>query len=287
MAFRYGDRIQETCAAPGTSAFTIGVTIPPGFLGFSSIASIATNDIVLYTAVDGTANVWETGVGTYSSGSLARTSVLSNSSGTTSKISFSNSVSVFCTILAETSGGIKLPYVSGRWYAPQTSFSSATANANYAYYHAIVIRHPVVVTKLGIVAASGTGSGTAISLAAYTDNGSLGGPTTVLASISLGSPTFSANTALQGTLSTPLLLTPGVYWLGAGFAASCGMYIANGTNQYGCNGLVDEVGAAGPFPASGSSTQIPAGYSTWSGSFAASPTITLNNGSPVISFQVQ
>jgi hypothetical protein len=101
MALVLKDRVQETSTTSGTGTLTLAGAVS-GFDTFS--ASIGNGNTTFYTIFDNTAYTWEVGIGTVGAGTLARTTVLSNSSGTTSPISFAANVKfVFCTYPAEKS----------------------------------------------------------------------------------------------------------------------------------------------------------------------------------------
>jgi hypothetical protein len=101
MALVVKDRVQEASTTSGTGTLTLIGAIP-GYQTFST--AIGNGNTTFYTIYDSTAQVWEVGIGTVGAGTLARTTVLSNSSGTTSPISLAgNSSSVFCTYPAEKS----------------------------------------------------------------------------------------------------------------------------------------------------------------------------------------
>ena len=96
MPLVVADRVRETSTTAGTGTLTLAGAVA----GFQSFAVIGNGNTTYYSIVDSTANTWEVGIGTYSSSgtTLARTTVLSNSSGTTSPISFAaNSKDVFVT----------------------------------------------------------------------------------------------------------------------------------------------------------------------------------------------
>lgn len=81
MALTYADRVLETTTSTGTGALTLGGALT-GYQAFSDALTNA--DTVYYSvfAVDGSGNPsgdWETGLGTYSSGTLTRTTVQSSS----------------------------------------------------------------------------------------------------------------------------------------------------------------------------------------------------------------
>lgn len=90
------DRIKESSSTAGTGTLTLAGAAT----GFRSFADIGNGNTTYYAIVDTTAGTWEVGIGTYTSSgtTLSRDTVLSNSSGTTSKISFAaNSKEVFVT----------------------------------------------------------------------------------------------------------------------------------------------------------------------------------------------
>jgi hypothetical protein len=97
--------VQETASAPG-SATTINLAGPPtGRRGF--LSAFASGAAVYYTMDDGTQ--FECGIGSVTAGSpntLTRGTVLSNSSGTTSRLNFTGTTRVICTMLAERMGWV-------------------------------------------------------------------------------------------------------------------------------------------------------------------------------------
>ena len=94
MALVVSDRIQETSSTAGTGTLTLSGAVT-GYKTFST--GIGNGNTTYYTINDATANVWEVGLGTVGAGTLSRDTVLSNSSNTTSLISFAgNTVNVWC-----------------------------------------------------------------------------------------------------------------------------------------------------------------------------------------------
>jgi hypothetical protein len=97
MAFVVKDRVRVKTLTTGTGAVALGAAVVDPIRGYYRTfptAGVANADTVPYVIEDG-AN-WEIGVGTYvSSGTqLQRTTVLSNSAGTTSPISLSGAAEV-------------------------------------------------------------------------------------------------------------------------------------------------------------------------------------------------
>jgi Chaperone of endosialidase len=99
MALVLADRVQETTATTGTGTLTLGGAVS----GYQSFAVVGNGNACFYAIVNGSA--WEVGIGTYSTTgpSLARTTVLSNSSGNTSPITLVGASSVLLTYPAEKS----------------------------------------------------------------------------------------------------------------------------------------------------------------------------------------
>jgi hypothetical protein len=96
MPLVVADRVKETSTTAGTGTLTLA----GASAGFQSFAVIGNGNTTYYSIVDNTAGTWEVGIGTYTSSgtTLARTTVLANSSGNTSPISFAaNSKDVFAT----------------------------------------------------------------------------------------------------------------------------------------------------------------------------------------------
>jgi hypothetical protein len=99
MALALYDRVQETTTTTGTGTITLAGAVA----GFQSFAVVGNGNTTYYCITSG--NAWEVGLGTYTSSgtTLARTTVFSNSSGTTSPISLTGTSNVFVTYPAERS----------------------------------------------------------------------------------------------------------------------------------------------------------------------------------------
>ena len=111
MAFVIADRVQQNgTVATGTGSVNLSGAVN-SFQTFSN--GIGNGNSTYYTIVDPTAATWEVGIGSYTSSgnTLSRTTVLSNSSGNTSLISFSTSdtLTVFCTYPSEFSAYSNVP----------------------------------------------------------------------------------------------------------------------------------------------------------------------------------
>ena len=124
MAFALKDRIQETTTTTGTGTITLAGAVA----GFQSFAAVGNGNTTYYCITSGSA--WEVGLGTYSTTgpTLARTTIYSNSLGTTAAISLTGTSNVFVTLPAQQIPG------NGKflqWQSVQTS--NFTAVNGYAY----------------------------------------------------------------------------------------------------------------------------------------------------------
>ena len=99
MALVVYNRVQETTATTGTGTITLAGAVS----GFQSFAVVGNGNTTYYTITSGTA--WEVGIGTYTSAgtTLARTTVLSNSLGTTAAISLTGTSNVWVDYPSEKS----------------------------------------------------------------------------------------------------------------------------------------------------------------------------------------
>jgi hypothetical protein len=143
MALVLADRVKETTTTAGTGT----VTLLGAATGFQSFAVIGNANTTYYTIVGQTGNEWEVGVGTYTSSgtTLARTTVLSNSSGTQpSALSFSaGTKDVFVTYpseyaVASTNDGTAGQLLTSNGTGVAPTFQTSTA-ASKAYVQAISI----------------------------------------------------------------------------------------------------------------------------------------------------
>ena len=101
MALVINDRVRETSTTSGTGTLNLAGAVT-GFQTF--VAGIGNSNTTYYAIFEEGTNLFEIGIGTVTDATpdtLARDTVLSNSSGNTSKITFSGgTLSVFCTMPA-------------------------------------------------------------------------------------------------------------------------------------------------------------------------------------------
>ena len=104
MALVINDRVRETSTTSGTGTLNLA-GIVKGFQTF--VAGIGNSNTTYYAIFEEGTNLFEIGIGTVTDATpdtLSRDTVLSNSSGNTSKINFSGgTLSVFCTMPASKS----------------------------------------------------------------------------------------------------------------------------------------------------------------------------------------
>ena len=104
MALVINDRVRETSTSAGTGTINLAGAVT-GFRTF--VDGIGNSNTTYYAIFEEGTNSFEVGLGTVTDATpdtLARNTVLSNSSGTTDKINFSGgTLSVFCTMPASKS----------------------------------------------------------------------------------------------------------------------------------------------------------------------------------------
>jgi len=146
MALVLADRVQETSTTSGTGTLTLNGAVN----GYQSFANgVGNGNTCYYTIYDTVAYTWEVGIGTYttSGSTLTRTTVLSNSSQTTSLINFAgNLMNVWVDYPAEkaiyqdASGNTYVPSLGGTTPSTGTftTFNTQNASVNGAGQNLIV-----------------------------------------------------------------------------------------------------------------------------------------------------
>jgi len=129
MSLVLADRVRETTTSTGTGTITLGGAVS----GFQSFSVIGNNNTTYYTISGETQ--WEVGIGTYYGGTLARTTVISSSTG--SKLDLAaGSKDVFVTYPAEKSvnqdanNRVLIPYTSGITDTGSLNVGSATLHTD-------------------------------------------------------------------------------------------------------------------------------------------------------------
>lgn len=174
------DRVKETTATTGTGSLTLAGAVT----NFRTFTSGFLNDQTINYAIEsGTA--WEIGIGHLSSSTvLVRDYALSNSAGTTAKISITGTSTVFCS-MSEGQGGSSMQGVTDGFFSnpfvqaaniTTTQTTSETITANRVYYLAFKLEVDGLFDAFAvdIRTAAGTGANK-IHFALY-DRGPHGGP---------------------------------------------------------------------------------------------------------------
>ena len=209
------NRVQETSTTSGTGSLTLAGA-ETGFQTFNS--AIGTDVRAVYWISDSTANVWETGVGYLSSSTvLVRETVTDNSSGTTSALSLAgNSVTVYTSINSNTSSLYAfadatktLIQASSRYLA--ISSSSFTATSGTLYINPFEINQQFTANYMRIR----TNSLTDATYRMVIFEGSRGFPGQIVGDT--GDVTSTSFGAKALSLTSPVLLMPGMYYVGIKF----------------------------------------------------------------------
>jgi hypothetical protein len=95
MALVLADRVQEYSTTTGTGTLTLS----GAYAGFQTFAAGIGNGNTCYYTITSDTNQWEVGIGTVGVGTLARTTLISSSTG--AKVSFVGTLTVFVTYPAE------------------------------------------------------------------------------------------------------------------------------------------------------------------------------------------
>jgi hypothetical protein len=129
MSLVLADRVRETTNSTGTGTITLGGAVS----GFQSFSVIGNNNTTYYTISGGTQ--WEVGIGTYYGGTLARTTVISSSTG--SKLDLAaGSKDVFVTYPAgksvnqDANNRVLIPYTSGTTNVGSLNVGNATVHTD-------------------------------------------------------------------------------------------------------------------------------------------------------------
>ena len=251
MALVLKDRVKESTTTAGTGTVTLLGAAP----GFQSFASIGDANTTYYTIAGQTTSEWEVGIGTYTSSgtTLARTTVLSNSSGTEpSALSFSaGTKDVFVTYPAGKSVNLD---ASGNVTALGTPVSATLTNA----------------TGLPISSGvSGLGSNVATFLATPSS-------VNLAAAVTDETGTGALVFATSPTLVTPALGTPSAL-VGTNITGTAsGLTAGNVTTNANLTGAVTSTGNAtvlGSFSSASLAGALTDETGTGSAVFATSPTL--------------
>ena len=232
MALVLADRVQETSTTSGTGTLTLNGAVN----GFQSFANgVGNGNTCYYTIYDTVAYTWEVGVGTYttSGSTLTRTTVLSNSSHTTSLINFAgNLMNVWVDYPAEkavSTDTLAYPPAIGGTTPSTGTFTTLTAQTE--------VLKGTGTNMIPYSQSLATGSAWNASNSTATNNATTAPDSTSTASSLIESATTA--THWQFTTQTPILLI-GTYTMSV-YAKANGRtvviagiaYNGNGTTNYG------------------------------------------------------
>ena len=158
MALVLADRVQETSTTTGTGTLTLAGA-SSGYQTFS--AGIGNGNTCYYTIQSDT-GAWEVGIGTVGAGTLARTTLISSSTG--SAVSFSGTLTVFVTYPAE-----KAIYqdASGNTFVPKLGATTPSTGAFTTASASTSVTTPIVqATNSGGLALKNSAGTTQISMGA-------------------------------------------------------------------------------------------------------------------------
>ena len=156
MSLVLADRVRQTTTSTGTGTITLDGSVD----GFQSFAVIGNNNTTYYTISGGTQ--WEVGIGTYFSGTLARTTIISSSTGSILNLA-AGAKDVFVSYPAEKSvnqdanNRVLIPYTSGTTNVGSLNVGDATAHTDSGVIAGFTASEPLYLyTSLQNTSASNT-----------------------------------------------------------------------------------------------------------------------------------
>ena len=133
MALQLADRVQVTSTSYTTSSFTLGSAVT----GFQAFTALTSGNTTYYTGTDSAGN-WEVGYGTYTTGALARTTILSSSNGG-SVVTFSGTVNIWVdypsekAAIQDANGYVTVPYFTATGSTTASSSIGAFSYGTLGY----------------------------------------------------------------------------------------------------------------------------------------------------------
>jgi len=197
MSLVLADRVRQTSTSTGTGTITLDGSVE----GYQSFAVIGNNNTTYYTIAGGTQ--WEVGIGTYYGGTLARTTVISSSTG--SKLDLATGTKdVFVTYPASKSvnedanNRVLIPYTTGTTDVGSLNVGDATPHTDSGVIAGFTASEPLYLyTSLQNTSTANT------SYASYAVNDGLH---TAYAELGINNSTYSYSAAgyPNNGFSTPL-----------------------------------------------------------------------------------
>lgn len=143
MALVLADRVQETSTTTGTGTLTLDGAVL-GYQTFS--AGIGSGNTCYYAITSGT-GAWEVGIGTVGTGTLARTTLLSSSTG--SLVSFTGTLNVYVTYPSEKSVNLDASNVMSGYAISGGTINGTTVGSTTAAAGSFTTLNSSGATRLG------------------------------------------------------------------------------------------------------------------------------------------
>jgi hypothetical protein len=216
MALILADRVKETSTTAGNGTFTLAGAVT----GFQSFAIVGNGNTTYYCIAGQGTNEWEVGIGTYTSSgtTLARTTVLSNSSATepTALVFAAGTKDVFVTYPSEKSVNLD---ASGNATALGTPVAFTGTN--------------ITGTAAGLTAGAATVLATARNIAGVSFDGSaaISIPLENLSDVSIGTAVVNQLLGYNGTAWTNVAPNPASAGTGVVFYNATPVITAAGANN--------------------------------------------------------
>jgi hypothetical protein len=197
MSLVLADRVRQTSTSTGTGTITLDGSVA----GYQSFEVIGNNNTTYYTITGGTQ--WEVGLGTYYGGTLARTTIISSSTGAKLDLA-AGTKDVFVTYPAaksvneDANNRVLIPYTSGTTNVGSLNVGDATAHTDTGVIAGFTASEPLYLyTSLQNTSASNT------SYASYAVND---GGHTAYAELGINNANYSYSAAgyPNNGFSTPL-----------------------------------------------------------------------------------
>lgn len=152
MALVLADRVQEYSTTTGTGTLTLS----GAYAGFQTFAAAIGNGNTCYYTISSDSNQWEVGIGTVGVGTLARTTLISSSTG--SLVSFTGTLTVFVTYPAEKSVNLDASNVMTGYAISGGTINGTTVGATTANTGAFTTLTNTGTANLGLSGAAGSES---------------------------------------------------------------------------------------------------------------------------------
>ena len=129
MSLVLKDRVLETCTSPGTGT----ITLLGAVTGYQAFSVVGNGNTCYYAIADQNGANWECGIGTYSSGTLARTTVLSSSNAGSLTNFSTGTQNVFLTYPSERSVNLSSAALTSGRVTYATTDGLLTDSANLVF----------------------------------------------------------------------------------------------------------------------------------------------------------